>query len=267
VTSSSFLVLGSRGTLGSLFLKLLGERARGLDLPELDIADPAALSAAVREAGPEVVLNCAAMTDVDECERQPGKARATHRDALEVLVSESPRLVTFSTDQVFSGPRETPWLETDAPSPPNVYAATKLEGERIALGRPDSIVIRTSWLFGRDRGLVPFLAKKLAGGGVVRAVCDQTACITYAPFLASSTLGMLDDGESGLFHLVCPGSLTPFDLAVEMADGAPGMIERIRWDDLGLPARRPAYSVLGTLSEYVLPPWQDALDRWRRADE
>jgi len=263
MTRCRFLVLGSGGTLGSAFMDLLGDMASGLDLPQVDVTDPPALSAALQVVRPSVVLNCSAMTDVDECERRPDAAFRIHRDAILTMVSAPPRLVTFSTDQVFSGMRDTPWLETDAPNPPNVYAESKLAGERIALSRADSIVVRTSWLFDDGKGLVPFLARQTAGGGTVRAVTDQRASVTYAPDLAAATLRALEHGFSGLIHLVNGGDLTPFELALHISGGE-GEVKPACWADLGLPARRPAYSVLGTATEYVLPPWMDALERWRR---
>lgn len=262
-----YLVLGSRGTLGSVFMRMLGPEARGLDLPELDVTDAAMLTRAIAENGPECVINCAALADVDECERHSGKAFAVHRDAVRVLASAAPKLVTFSTDQVFSGRRETPWLETDFPDPPNQYALSKLEGEKAALGRADSLVIRTSWLFGGKRGLVPFFETRLAGGGIVRAVVDQKACVTYAPDLANCVLRMTREDARGLFHIASPGGMTPYELAVYLSGGTGEGITPIRWADLGLPAKRPVYSVLGTLSRYVLPDWRDAIDRWRLGDD
>jgi dTDP-4-dehydrorhamnose reductase len=262
-----YLVLGSRGTLGSVFMRMLGAEARGLDLPELDVADAAMLKRAIAEGCPEYVINCAALTDVDECERHPGRAFAVHRDAVGALVSAAPKLITFSTDQVFSGPRETPWLEADLPDPPNQYAMSKLEGEKMALGRADSLVIRTSWLFGGRSGLVPFFEARLAGGGIVRAVVDQKASVTYAPDLANCVLRMTGEDARGLFHIASPGGMTPYELAVYLSGGIGESIAPIRWADLGLPAKRPSYSVLGTLSRYVLPDWRDAIDRWRLGDD
>jgi dTDP-4-dehydrorhamnose reductase len=262
-----FLVIGSSGTLGSAFRRILGREAAGFDLPEFDVTDPVAVGEAIRETGPEWVLNCSAVTDVDDCERDPRKAWSVHSDAVILLAAAGPKLVTFSTDQVFSGPRSMPWLESDRPDPPNEYAKSKLAGEQAALERPGSLVVRTSWLFGGDRGLVPFLANRIASGSGVRAVVDQEACITYAPDLAACVLSMIRQGASGLFHLCSPGGVTPFGLARYLSGEREAGIIPVRWTDLGLPARRPAYSVLGTLSGYVLPGWRDAIDRWRRGDD
>lgn len=261
-----YLVTGCRGSLGSQFMRRLGEDATGLDLPAFDItAAPALVTAAVRESGAEVVINCAAMTDVDACERDPGAAAAIHRDAVETLAGCAPRLVTFSTDHVFSGPREIPWLEGDVETPVNAYARSKLEGERLALARPCSLVVRTSWLFSNSKGLVPFLASRIAGGGELRAVTDQVACITYAPDLVDAVLRMISDGAAGLVHAASGGELTPFSLADYLGAGSRAV--PVRWADLGLPAARPAYSALGTLSSYVLPGWQEAIERWRQEIE
>lgn len=267
MTHPSYMVLGSRGVLGSIFVRMLGPDGVGFDLPELDVTDARALANAIEGAAPECVINCAAVTDVDECERDPGRAWAVHRDAIRTLAGVAPKLVTFSTDQVFSGPRDKPWMETDRPDPPNVYARSKLAGEAEAMRLEGSIVIRTSWLFAGTRGLVPFLARRIESGGGVRAVADQKACVTYAPDLAALVLRIIREGASGIFHLSASGGVTPFDLAVYLAGGIERGITRITWADLGLPAERPAYSVLGTLSRYVLSGWQDAIDRWRLGDD
>jgi dTDP-4-dehydrorhamnose reductase len=259
------LVIGSGGLLGSTFMRMLGSDAEGLDLPAIDLlADPAGAASAVRSRDAETVINCAAMTDVDACERQPRKAFAMHASAVALLAASCRRLVTFSTDQVFTGPYSEPLLEDAPVSPANAYASGKYLGERLALAAPRSIVVRTSWLFGAGKGMPSFMQRRLDEGLPLKAVGDQVACLTYAPDLAGAVLSIVRDGAAGLFHLVNPGPLSPWDLAVELAGGDASRVERIFWADLGLPARRPVYSALGTSRGYVLPPRCEALARWRQ---
>lgn len=260
-----FLVTGSRGLLGSLFMERLGPLATGVDLPESDLtAGQAAISALVASSGAETVINCAALTDVDYCETHREEAFGLHAGAVACLARAAGRLVTFSTDQVFSGPSRAPFRESDPVSPANAYAESKLAGEEMALRHPSAIVVRTSWLFAGSRGLVPRLCAGIASGAVVRAVSDQTACVTYAPDLVEAALAMIGDGFCGLVHAVNPGPATPFEIAVELAGPAGARIEPVRWHELGLPARRPVYSALATSTRYVLPAREDAVERWRK---
>lgn len=262
-----FLVIGSRGLLGSLFMRRLAGRVRGVDLPDFDLTSGReAIAALVVDSGAETVLNCAAITDVDYCETHREAAFALHASAVEDLSIVCPRLVTFSTDHVFTGPGVRPLLEDDPVSPANAYAESKLAGEKAALRSGSSVlVIRTSWLFAGDAGLVPRLRSRIASGGKVRAVADQVACVTYAPDLVEAVLAMISDGCTGLVHAVNPGPESPLGIARELGGG--DSIEPVRWADLGLPARRPSYSALGTSTGYVLPDRADAIERWRRGSE
>ncbi len=258
-------MIGSTGLLGRHFMSALCDSAAGLDLPELDLlGDSEAVRSAVKSSGAGVVINCAAMTDVDGCEKHPAAAYALHRDAVGVLASVSPVLVTFGTDHSFYGPGSSPWLETDPTSPANTYARSKLQGEALALRTGSSLVVRTSWLFSGDRGIVPYLAGSPSSRGPVRAVTDQKACITYAPDLVDAVLAIIRDGGRGLYHLANPGEVSPFELASELRAGSMDDPIPVRWEDLRLPARRPRYSALGTSRGYVLPSRHDALKRWRR---
>ncbi len=260
------LVTGCRGLLGGLFMNRLGDRAVGADLPEVDLAVPGTAARLVASSGAEIVLNCAALTDVDFCETHPGRARRLHAEVPAELADAARVLVTFSTDHVFTGPSSRPWVETDPVSPANAYARSKLAGEEAVLARPSSLVVRTSWLFHGERGIVPWIARSLRKGSV-RAVTDQEACATYAPDLVGMVLRMLDDGASGLFHVVNPGVVTPYSLAVEMAGDLGGEAEPVTWAGLGLPAPRPVYSALSTVGGYVPPALCDALGRWRASNE
>lgn len=259
-------MIGSRGLLGSLFMRRLAGRVRGVDLPEFDLTSGrGAIAALVADSGAETVLNCAAITDVDYCETHREAAFALHASAVEDLSVVCPRLVTFGTDHVFTGPGVRPFLEDDPVSPANAYAESKLAGEKAALRSGSVLAIRTSWLFAGDTGLVPRLRSRIASGAGVRAVADQVACVTYAPDLVEAVLAMISDGCTGLVHAVNPGTVSPLGIAQELGGG--DSIEPVTWADLGLPAKRPSYSALGTSTGYVLPDRADAIERWRRGSE
>lgn len=263
LSEKRFLVIGCRGLLGGMFMSRLGDMATGLDLPGFDLlSGRAAVHSAVKSSGAGIVINCSALTDVDYCETHRAEAFRIHSAAVAGLAEASPFLVTFSTDHVFSGPSSSPFLESDPVSPVNAYADSKLEGEGAALAGARALVIRTSWLFCATRGLLPWLRSRLLRDGAVRAVSDQIACVTWAPDLVEASLSMISDGASGLFHAVNPGEASPFSLACEIASDLGGRVEPAKWDDLGLPARRPAYSALGTAKGYVLPRREDSMARW-----
>lgn len=264
---AEFLVAGAGGQLGSAFMAALGDLAVGMDLPELDVTDGGSVARALERVSPRCVINCSAITDVDLCQREPELAMAVHRDAPARLARAGLRVVTFSTDQVFRGDerRREPFLEGDRTEPANAYAESKLAGEGPVLeAGGGSIVVRTSWLFSLRRGMVPFLHRTLVGRGEVRAVSDQTACITYVPDLVRAVMGLLRSGGSGLYHLVNPGPLTPAELAGVLSREAGGRVLPVTWQQLDMDAPRPVYSALGTSRGVAMPPAADALARWRR---
>jgi hypothetical protein len=152
----TILVTGAAGQVGREVVRAL----RGADLPfealgreDLDIRDRAAVHRAVQEIRPSLLVNCAAYTSVDGAESSPEAAFAVNalgaRHVAEVCAGSGVPLVHFSTDYVFSGATNRPWVETDAPAPVNVYGTSKLEGEEhIRRANPRHLILRTSWVFG-----------------------------------------------------------------------------------------------------------------------
>jgi dTDP-4-dehydrorhamnose reductase len=263
------LVVGSKGTLGRRFLEKLGDRAAAVDLPGMDITDQRSVERAVVSHSPSLIINCAALTDVDLCETRPELAMEVHCTGVANLARTGIKVVSFSTDHIFSGVDPSPFVESDDPDPVNEYAWSKLRGERRLLEiSPHSIVVRTSWLFDRESGLPAFLLDGMEREGSVTAVSDQSACLTYAPDLVQGVMEIIDSGGSGVYHLVNGGVFTPLGLARMLADEhGEAEVVSVSWDDLGLAARRPRYSVLGTERGCTLPDAGNALARWRRSRE
>lgn len=262
-----FLITGSNGQLGRLFLNLLRDDAEGADLPDVDITRPETVRKTVGRIDPEWIINCSAVSDIDLCQRFPELAYRVHRDGVVNLARTGRKLVTFSTDHIFNGryDRGKPFLEDDTPSPANIYGESKLQGESEALRESsDNIVIRTSWLFSGMSGIVPFLWRSLSENGSVLAVSDQKACLTYAPDLAEAVMKIIEDGKSGLFHLVGSPGVTPVEIANRLADFAGGIVHETTWAQLDLDAPRPVYSELATSRDIELPPAWDAVERWRK---
>ncbi|HOP26743.1 MAG TPA: SDR family oxidoreductase [Candidatus Sabulitectum sp.] len=259
--SKRILITGSRGTLGSMLMKNLPADCSGVDLPETDITLSDSVERAVESFRPDVIINTAAITDVDRCEERPQEAMKLHRDAVGHLVRTGVRLITVSTDQVFRNGRGTPLGEDSSADPANFYARSKLEGESIALSCSSAAVVRTSWLIG-EKGMIPRMAGILAGGGTVNAVADQTSCITLAEHLTVA-LGTLvfDESRTGLYHCVNQGPVTPYHLASRLqAILGRGTVLPVRWKDLSLPAPRPVWSALATMRDLLLPAYEEAFE-------
>ncbi|MEX2653200.1 MAG: dTDP-4-dehydrorhamnose reductase [Acidimicrobiia bacterium] len=263
-------VLGANGQLGSAFVRALNYSCHAVTREELDLADPEAIRPWVESEKPELVINCAAYTAVDAAETDAETARAVNALAVEALAAATARhgarLVTFSTDYVFDGEKETGYVESDLPNPLNVYGRTKLEGEQLALkANPDGLVIRTSWLLSATHR--NFLTTMLAQlGDEVSVVDDQRGRPTFVDDLVIATLEAVDTDASGILHLTNQGETTWFELAREIAVLAgldPGLVRPISSSELARPAIRPANSVLD--SERLDGLGIDELSPYRRA--
>jgi dTDP-4-dehydrorhamnose reductase len=259
---AEILVTGCNGLLGTAVLARLGRRATGMDLPGLDITERASVTEAVRATNPSVIINCAALTDVDSCQTNPDRAFLVHRDGVKHLAETGARLVTISTDHVFTN-GDAPLTEGAPTHPANLYGESKLSGELEALATGRAAVIRTSWLFGNGKGLLPWLYGGLLRGASLNVVKDQTACVTFVRHLALAIAGIVDSGSTGVFHCVNPGAVTPLDLALTLRERLGcGTVRAVCWRDLDVPAPRPVYSALGTHGPFQLPPLDAAFEEW-----
>lgn len=240
-----------------------------------DLLDARRTAAVVRAAGPEVVINVQALSDVDRCEQDPAAAEALNVQATQHLTDVAravgSRLIHVSTDYVFDGAATRPYDEQDATRPLSVYGRTKLAGERIVLGYDRSLVVRTSTLFGLGRSsFCDAAAQRLRSGEVVSAFRDQTTSPTYADDLAEGLLALAQmraRPPSRVFHVVNAGGCTRVEFARAIAQAlgvAPERIRPIAMAEQRRPAPRPAFSALTSsyLDSYLgrrLRPWQDGL--------
>ncbi len=278
------LVTGAAGMLGHDVARA-GARAGHelvlVDLPEIDITDPAAVDALLdrEHAAPgslHAVLNCAAWTDVDGAESHRDQAHAVNADGAGNLARGAARLdlplLHISTDYVFDGSpphdadgRPRPYVESDPTGPRSVYGATKLDGERQVLdASPRHTVVRTAWLYGVD---VPnFAATMLLLAGersAVQVVTDQIGSPTWSGHLAPALVGLLERGVRGLVHLTGAGHVSWNGFAKEIFRQADVScaVEDASSAQMDRPAPRPAWSALDSERDDVLPlpPWQDGL--------
>jgi len=272
------LVAGSGGQLGrELVAALGGEVAWAGDRTALDVTDGAAVVAVVSAARPDVVLNAAAYNKVDRAEVEPELALEVNALAPRRLALAAREcgavFVHFSTDYVFDGTSTRPYREDDRTGPLGVYGASKLAGEHLARVVDGAhLIIRTSGVLGRggsgQKGgsFAARILEKARRGEPLRVVDDQTFAPTCAADLAAAALILVRAGARGVVHVTNSGTCTWYELArAALAHaGIEAEVEAIRSVDLGLPARRPAYSVLDTgrsrdLGLPPLRPWQEAL--------
>jgi dTDP-4-dehydrorhamnose reductase len=290
--NTRWVIAGCRGQLGFALGRQLAaqpgcEIAAAVDLPEVDVADPEAVALLFQklEAPPDFVVNAAAFTHVDRCEREPEAARRANALAPGLLAEACQRvggqLVHVSTDYVFGGDVRRPYSEEDAPAPGSVYGRTKLEGEqRVRDVSRDFLIVRTSWVYGRGRNFMAAILtqaearRRGEASGPLRVVDDQRGRPTYAEDLASGIRGLLEADARGLYHLAGGGVATWWDLARAGLDAGGYedlLIDRIQTEELNLPAARPAWSVLDCSKAEALGvclrDWREALRAYLRSPE
>lgn len=282
--TSRILLFGRDGQLGHALYSCLPQvgKVQAYDRMELDLTDLARLRRTILDVKPDVVVNAAAYTAVDQAESETETA-TTLNAIVPGVMAEATRatgslLVHYSTDYVFDGNARTPYTEEDAAQPLNVYGKTKLEGERaIATVGGRYLIIRTAWLYSwRGRNFLKTILRLAQERGSLRVVDDQTGSPSYAPTVAEATVQMLtrfltapDASKTGVFHLACNGTTTwyKFTLKImELYNKIKVNIDPISTADYPTPARRPAYSALDTtklarLYGIHMPHWEEALTR------
>ncbi|MEU1630419.1 dTDP-4-dehydrorhamnose reductase [Streptomyces sp. NPDC020096] len=265
-----WLVVGAGGMLGrevTARLAVQGVEAVALGRGELDITDCRAVDEAVAAHRPQVVVNCAAWTAVDDAEAHEAAAARINADGPRNLAracaASGSRLLQVSTDYVFGGAAAdfgTPYGELAPPAPQTAYGRTKLAGERAALAELPhaTAVVRTAWLYGRAAtgttatGFVGTMARiAVHEDRTVDVVDDQYGQPTWAAELADRLIalgGLPADRATGVFHATGGGRTTWYELAREvfhLVGADPERVRRIGSDQLRRAARRPSWSVLG----------------------
>ena len=267
---------GANGQLGSALRRVLsGEDLTLKDLPEFDLADPASESQ-IREAKPDIILHVGAYTNVDQAEREPERAYAVNaegtRRVAQAAQAAKARLIYVSTDYVFDGTKTSPYHEQDTPHPLNHYGRSKYEGEQAVLTLcPNSLVVRTAWLFGQEGpNFVKTIMRVAQERPVLEVVDDQRGCPTYAEDLAQALSQLAMSDLRGICHVTNSGhcSWYEFAQAIVRLTGAGATVQPITTAQAARLAKRPPYSVLSHdrfATQYSpFPEWQDALARFLR---
>jgi dTDP-4-dehydrorhamnose reductase len=257
-----WLVTGAGGMLGRDLVAALadrGEPVSGMDRASLDVTDGAAVADAIAAARPDVVVNCAAWTAVDDAEASEEQALAVNAGGAAVLAAacagsggSGTRLVQVSTDYVFAGDAGRPYAEGDVPAPRTAYGRTKLAGEREVLGRlPGSgYVVRTAWLYGaHGPNFVKTMIRLSDQRPTVDVVDDQRGQPTWTADVARQIIALIGSAaRPGVYHATSSGQTTWCGLAREIFEllGAdPSRVRPVPSSAFPRPAPRPAYSVLG----------------------
>jgi len=270
------LLTGSKGMLGQAFLKKKPEAwaLSGVDIEALDLTKKMEVKVLVHDFQPDLVINCAAYTQVDDCEKEQAKAFAVNGTGVgylaEAASSVGAKMVHFSTDYVFDG-SGGPYSEEAPQAPINAYGASKQEGERqLTKHLDDYLLIRTQWLYGKGgKNFVSTILRLAENQTTLKVVDDQIGSPTWTEDLAEAVVNLVQKKASGAFHLVNQGICSWYQFACRIAEEAGLSAEIIACGavDFPRPAKRPARAVLETakasaLLGQSLPSWEVALKRY-----
>ena len=254
-------------------LALRDEPVVALTKSQLDITDSRHVSACVAEARPDVIVNCAAYTKVDQAESETGLANAVNGSAVELVAAAANEagalLVQISTDFVFDGKKGAPYEINDATNPLSAYGRSKHLGEVAATHAEKHVIVRTSWLFGvHGWNFVEAILKQVQLGKPLRVVNDQRGRPTYTPHLAEAIIRIVANDARGIVHYADADECTWYDFAREIAPGA--SITAVTSEEFPRPAARPAYSVLSTeryerMTGVTPASWREGLREYLRA--
>lgn len=253
-----------------------------------DITDRAGIAAVIAKARPDIVIHCAAWTDVDGCELDPEKAmRVNGRGAANVAAAccrSGAALVYISTDFVFDGRKRRPYLETDRPRPLSVYGKSKLAGEiAVRKALQEHVILRTSWLYGANgKNFVDTIIAKGRTEKLLKVVDDQCGSPTYTKDLALAIrrligafrAGKISRGRYGIYHVSNTGKVSwcRYAKTILKFAGVATPVLPISSEALARPAQRPAMSVLDTkkfaaLTKKPMRNWREALKDYIRNEK
>ena len=274
------LVTGAHGLLGSAIVREFADvEVHAFAHADLDVASDRSIDEAFAAARPDVVINCAAYNDVDRAESEPEAALKTNALGVLALAGASRRadaaFVHYSTDFVFDGEIDRPYVEEDAPNPRNVYAVSKLLGEWFAAEASRSYVLRVESLFGHAgpagsrRGSLGSILDRILADDEVPVFVDRTVSPTYTADIARATRNIIESRVApGLYHCVNAGAASWLEIATETARlvGRRLRPKPLTLATVNLKAARPRYCALSparlAAAGIVMPDWQDALGRY-----
>jgi len=268
------LVVGAKGMLGQDLMELLGDRADGVDIDEIDITSLESTLKVIGRVKPEAVINCAAYTDVDGCQNNMETAVSVNAEGVAHLAmacrETGALLVQISTDYIFDGGKGAPYSEDDPPNPLSIYGESKLAGEMNAAFSPDYLIVRTQWLYGvHGKNFVETMLKLGKEKDLLKVVDDQIGSPTWTVDLAKAIMALVDAGKRGIYHATNSGycSWNDFARAIFDESGMAVSLESMTTEELNRPAPRPLYSTLDcsklvAATGFQPQPWRDALKQY-----
>src|SRR6202047_3041475 len=280
-------VTGKQGQVVSALIEVgpkLGVEVLPVGRPELDLLSPETVLPALANLRPNLIVNAAAYTAVDQAEKEPEVAMAVNASGA-MAIADAARtlsvpLVHLSTDYVFDGSKSTPYTEQDRVAPANVYGASKLAGEQaVTAATRDHVIVRTAWVYSLyGKNFVRTMLTLAQNRDEVSVVADQYGCPTYAHDIAVGVVAicrnLLDRPQSeqlrGIFHLACAGETTWSGFASAIFESSRLLGKRvpkvtpITSAEYSTPAHRPANSRLGCsklerVHNITLPAWRTSL--------
>ena len=284
------LLTGIHGQVGHALQRVLTDyQVVAVDRSQLDLSQPDQIKRVVREVKPDIIVNPAAYTAVDQAESEPALAHAINATAPGILAEEGARLgaalIHFSTDYVYDGTQTTAYIETDAVNPVSVYGQSKLAGEAAirAAGLPH-LILRTSWVYGSyGKNFLKTIVRLAGTRESLRIVADQYGAPTADVSIAAAVNQLLlqwqpeQAAQSGIYHLVNKGETSWHGFATEIVKAYQALANHKGWAPLMVkemlpiatteyptPAQRPANSRLSTKKLHTqfgiqLPEWQAGL--------
>jgi dTDP-4-dehydrorhamnose reductase len=249
------VVVGAGGMLGQEI-----EADAAFTRAQLDVSDRDAVRDAL--SADDLVINCAAWTDVDGAEEHEDDAMRVNRDGARNVAEAAGAVLYVSSDYVFDGTKREPYLPSDPVNPLSAYGRTKLAGERATVeANPRHFVARSSWLFGPGgANFVDTILRLASERDSLRVVDDQIGSPTFTGHLGPALVALAQTGDYGIHHLAAAGSCSWFEFAREILAraGLDTPVEPCTTEEFPRPAPRPAYSVLGG----GLPPWTEGLEAY-----
>lgn len=273
----NILVTGANGQLGNEMRVLSASYPKHryffTDIAELDITDKAAVSAFVADNAIDLIVNCAAYTNVDKAEEDEATAMKINADAVAILGSQGIKVIHVSTDYVFSGDEHVPCREIDPVAPRTAYGRTKYEGEkRLLAACPEAVILRTAWLYSTyGNNFVKTMIKLGKEREQLGVVFDQIGTPTYAADLAQAIFTVIETPcwHPGIYHFTNEGVCSWFDFTIaihHLAGITTCHVRPILSEEYQYKTPRPHYSVLDK-SKFKktfgveIPYWLDGLKR------
>ncbi|MGN7310099.1 dTDP-4-dehydrorhamnose reductase [Alkalicoccobacillus gibsonii] len=265
------LITGAEGRVGKAFqIMLQNEEVFAFSKERLDCTNRYQVTRVVEQIDPDLIIHCAALTNVDACEREPVKTFMVNSLALTHLVEAAGtrKLMLFSSDYVFGESSVIPYQETDTPSPQSMYAYSKWLGEELVKYHPSTYIIRTSWLFGGDGDFVDKIIQKAKESDEITVVDDQVGTPTYIKDLVQGSIQLLQH-PPGIYHFSNSGTCSRYEWAKAIVSYVPNEVYIQAGSTISQSnvAKRPSHTILSNekwkrVTGEDVRNWREALEEY-----